>query len=78
MDDLKPGYQTTEFWVTVIIMAAGLFHKTVDPKTALIIVGAAGALYTAGRQLVKGVRSIQWINPVPTATITTSTLSDVK
>ena len=69
MDELKPGYQSSEFWVTVIVALAGFFHKSVSPQTAMVIVGAIGAIYVAGRSLVKAVRSIQWINPVPTAAL---------
>ena len=73
MDELTPGIQTSEFWgkvgVQVLVALAGMFHKDVSPEKALIIVGSLEAIYAAGRSLIKAVRSISLINPVPTAAI---------
>ena len=69
MDELTPGIQTSEFWgkvgVQVLVALAGMFHKDVSPEKALIIVGSLEAIYAAGRSLVKAIRSIQPIKPVP-------------
>lgn len=60
MDGTKPGYMTTEFWITniatIVIMYNSMFHKNIDPKTAAIIMGGLVATYTAGRSLVKAIK----------------------
>ena len=73
MDDLKPGYQTSEFIgkvaVQALVLGVGLFHKSMTPEQAAVVVAGLEAVYVAGRSIVKAVRSIQWINPVPTAAL---------
>jgi uncharacterized protein (DUF697 family) len=69
MDELKPGYQTSEFIgkvaVQALVLGVGLFHKSMTPEQAAVIVAGLEAVYVAGRSIVKAVRSIQSVNPVP-------------
>lgn len=54
----KPGYQTTEFWLTVVTTIAGLIAsaglgETVEKITALIISILPTIVYTFARKSVK-------------------------
>ena len=50
----KPGYQTTEFWVTLAVMAGAMFGFPIPPEIAATVMGGIGAAYVAGRAWVKG------------------------
>jgi len=53
---MKPGYKTTEFWLTfaaAILGAAMTFFQQVEGTTALIIVGCLSGLYTLLRASLK-------------------------
>lgn len=50
---MKPGYQTTEFWITSAISAWAMFGSMVPAPWNGIIVVAAGAVYTIARTLAK-------------------------
>ena len=49
----KSGYKTTEFWVTLGVMAAAGFGIPVDPETAMVVIGSIGGAYVAIRGWVK-------------------------
>lgn len=50
----KPGYLTTEFWVTLAVMAGAGFGVPVPPEIAGLIIGGIGTAYVAARAWVKG------------------------
>lgn len=57
METTKPGWKTTEFWLTVVTTALSVFSPfaaAIGPKTAALIGAASTAVYTAGRAYVKG------------------------
>lgn len=56
MDKSKPGFKTTEFWVTIltkvfvgVLTAAGL----IDPDVGAGLFGGAGSVYVASRSAKK-------------------------
>ena len=52
----KPGYKTTEFWVTVITSAAALVAALagqLSPRYAAIAAAVSVGLYSVGRGLAK-------------------------
>lgn len=54
--NVKPGYKTTEFWITVIsnlITIVGAVQGMIDPKIAAIILAVLNGLYNLMRGLVK-------------------------
>lgn len=54
---LKPGFETTEFWVSVLTAVATLGGQVaglVPPPWGAIIAGIAAAAYTISRGLAKG------------------------
>lgn len=51
---MKPGYRTTEFWVSLLGMVLpAVLPGQVDAGTASAIAAGVAALYTVGRSLVK-------------------------
>ena len=53
---MKPGYKTTEFWLTFLaamLGAALAFFQQVEGTTALIVVGVMSSLYTLLRASLK-------------------------
>lgn len=53
---MKPGYKTTEFWLTFLVaqLAAALaFFQQVEGTTALVVVGLVSGLYTLLRASLK-------------------------
>lgn len=53
---LKPGFMTTEFWITVINilgMILGAFLDKIPVETALIIGASLSGLYIIARAIVK-------------------------
>ncbi len=50
----KAGWQTTEFWVTLAVIAGTAFGVPVPPEVAATVMGGIGAAYVAGRAWVKG------------------------
>lgn len=55
--EMKPGYQTTEFWITAAAMAGMFFGFPVPPEMAIGVVGFMGSIYVAGRSWIKGAGS---------------------
>lgn len=52
----KPGYKTTEFWLTIVsnaIMILGALDGKIDPKVAAIALAVLNGVYTALRGYVK-------------------------
>lgn len=53
---LKSGWKTTEFWVTVLLMAstlAGWIAERLDGDAALIVAAVASGMYATSRGLAK-------------------------
>ena len=50
---VKPGYQTSEFWVVAGTIAAMTFGIPVPPEMAAIVMGVLGSVYTGVRGWVK-------------------------
>ena len=63
-EDLKPGYLTTEFWITVIVTLCSLLWgaNVLDPEAAgtankifgFVVAALSGLGYTVSRGLAKG------------------------
>lgn len=51
MDTTKPGYKTTEFWISIVAAVFGIFN--LPPEQAAILVTAVASVYTVGRSIVK-------------------------
>lgn len=54
--DLKPGYKTTEFWITAIGTAMTFFQSiqgSLDPKVGAIVMAVMQAAYAIARALAK-------------------------
>ena len=53
---MKPGYQTTEFWLTIATSLAAICAALADvlpPKYAAVILSASSGLYAISRALAK-------------------------
>lgn len=52
---MKPGYKTTEFWVTLatIILPVILPGFTLSPEVWVTLAGSVTAVYTAARNYAK-------------------------
>jgi hypothetical protein len=52
---MKPGYKTTEFWLTIVVALAAFLNAlpVSDPKIRAYIGAAVVALYTISRGLAK-------------------------
>lgn len=56
MNGTKPGYQTTEFWLTLVgnlINVVGMFKGVIPPGIAAIVVAVLNGIYTIVRGFVK-------------------------
>lgn len=51
--NMKPGYRTTEFWITSLISAWSMFGGMVPAPWNGLIPVCAGAVYTIARSLAK-------------------------
>lgn len=54
--NVKPGYKTTEFWLTVLsnlITIAGALQGVIDGKTAAVVLAVLNGLYNLVRGLAK-------------------------
>lgn len=49
----KPGWQTTEFWVTVATSVWAIFGHSLPPTSQAVVVGVAQAAYAVSRALAK-------------------------
>lgn len=52
----KPGYKTTEFWLTIAVNVAGILATVadvVDVKTAAILLAVSNGLYAISRGQAK-------------------------
>lgn len=70
----KPGWKTTEFWMSMATQAGVLWGAVsgfIPPKYAAIISTAGVALYTVARTIQKAVSEIQ-ATKASTATVTTT------
>jgi len=54
--EVKSGYKTTEFWVSMIVMAGVAFGIPVSPEIQVAGVTFLGGMYTWGRSMVKKVK----------------------
>ena len=67
---VKAGYQTSEFWIIVVLLLANLVFETVKgtglPIDVNATIGALTAIYTVCRQIIKG--------NATTASVATSTV----
>jgi len=52
--DVKPGYQTTEFWLTTLVTLWSMFGAVVPPPFNIIVPGVAVGAYSIARALAKG------------------------
>ena len=52
MKAVKPGYQTTEAWGTLMGSAVAMFNM--DPQMGAMFVAGLVAMYNLGRAIVKG------------------------
>lgn len=53
---MKPGYKTTEFWVSVLVAAGALIAALADalpPRYAALAATISGGLYALSRGLAK-------------------------
>lgn len=50
---MKPGYKTTEFWLTLVVSIWGAVGAAVPEPWQVIIPTVAGGLYTIARGLAK-------------------------
>lgn len=52
---VKPGWQTSEFWVSILTILGGTAIAVAKPNTGLAVGGAAAtaAAYTLSRAMVK-------------------------
>jgi hypothetical protein len=53
VNNMKPGYQTTEFWITSIVSVWSMFGGMVPAPYNAILPVIAGAIYTIARTLAK-------------------------
>tara|TARA_R100000655_G_scaffold25004_1_gene50804 strand:+ start:1239 stop:1493 length:255 start_codon:yes stop_codon:yes gene_type:complete len=58
MAEQKPGYKTTEFWITIIGVISGLIMSALPESQTTSIVGSVlaaicGGAYSMGRSLIK-------------------------
>lgn len=56
MDGVKPGYKTTEFWLTVLtnlIALVGALKGVIPDQTATIVVAAINGVYGVVRAITK-------------------------
>ncbi len=63
-EDLKPGYLTTEFWITIVVTLCSLLWgaNVLDPEAAgtankifgFVVAALSGLGYTVSRGLAKG------------------------
>lgn len=56
VSNVKDGYKTTEFWLTIIsnlITVTGAVQGVIDPKTAAIILAVLNGVYNLVRGIVK-------------------------
>jgi len=63
---LKPGYKTSEFWVTTLATLGAIVAASADwlpPRYAALVAGAAQGLYALSRGLAKLGATL---GPVPT------------
>jgi len=51
---VKSGYKTSEFWVTLLTMVGVGFGLPIPPEVAVWVIGGMASVYTASRALVKG------------------------
>ena len=50
---MKPGYKTTEFWLTLFAAIAPFFGASIDPTTAQTISAGVVAAYAVARGIAK-------------------------
>lgn len=50
---MKPGWKTTEFWLTLATSLWGVFGNSLPPLAQAIIPTVATAAYTIGRAIAK-------------------------
>jgi hypothetical protein len=50
---MKPGWKTTEFWVTLATSAWAIFGHTLPAAAQAAVVGVASAAYSIARAIAK-------------------------
>jgi len=54
-NNVKPGYKTTEAWVSMLSSVFIMFN--LSPEDAAVAVGGISSIYTLGRSMVKTFQS---------------------
>lgn len=69
MDGIKPGIFTTEFLgktaIQLVLLYNSLYHKNVDPQTAVLIITGLEGIYVAGRSIVKAAADLALQSQAP-------------
>lgn len=80
MDNGKPGYKTTEFWLQLAAQAGTLWGAVqgfIPPKYASIISIVGIAVYTIARTVAKAVSDVQATKAATTTMATTEPVTTV-
>jgi hypothetical protein len=51
---MKPGYRTTEFWLTMATNLWAMFGGMLTPEQAMMAIGIVNGAYSIARGLAKG------------------------
>jgi hypothetical protein len=54
---MKPGWTTTEFWISAATAIWGIFGHALPPIAQAVVVGVASGAYTIGRAIAKAAAS---------------------
>jgi hypothetical protein len=54
---MKPGWKTTEFWLSLAAVIVPAFAPGVTPELVAGMAGLVGTVYTLGRSMVKKARA---------------------
>lgn len=76
----KPGWKTTEFWMTIAGQAATLFGAVrgfIPPQYAAIVAAVGTAIYTIAATVRKGIADVQAAKAVSTTVSTTQPVTTV-
>jgi hypothetical protein len=51
--DMKPGWKTTEFWLSTAVSAWAIFGHVLPPVAQAVVVGVASGAYSIARAVAK-------------------------
>lgn len=54
---MKPGWQTTEFWMSLATSIWAVVESSLPPLVRVVVPAAATAVYTIGRAITKAAAS---------------------